>query len=294
MAFFCLFFVLPAVCWLLLSRIRGRGTDAHRVTAAACSHATAAAVMCFLRSWVSPPDSAGDGDGGGGSGTGSGHGTAKSGDGGRCGGSDDHNNSGSSGGLGFNSASREPSGLRALTIVDCPSLPPLAVLEAICVEDGAGLEYIAVGTSNPPPPPPLPPPSSSSSRLSLPLPPGPAVTHRQLRGINRGEEEEGIAEAGLSVGRGIGGRPPLPRSDEAAGQGSEGRAMGGGRSVELEVAEVAALACGWADGALTLSSEKLQGLFVAGEGGLMRLSLACPQLKRVEVVHCPSFGWVVG
>ncbi|CAN0279007.1 unnamed protein product, partial [Laminaria digitata] len=37
-------------------RIRGRGTDAHRVTAAACSHATAAAVVYFLRSWVSTPD----------------------------------------------------------------------------------------------------------------------------------------------------------------------------------------------------------------------------------------------
>ncbi|CAM9732465.1 unnamed protein product, partial [Ectocarpus fasciculatus] len=40
--------------------------------------------------------------------------------------------------------------LRLLAIFDCPSVPPLAVLEVLAVQGGAGLGHVAVGVSKPP------------------------------------------------------------------------------------------------------------------------------------------------
>ena len=80
--------------------------------------------------------------------------------------------------------------------------------------------------------------------------------------------------------------------DRAGWQGSRGEAEASAAAA-VKTAAVgvgAAFACGWEDGALTLSSETLRGLFVAGEGALTQLVVTCPRLKRLEVVRCPSLG----
>ncbi|CAN0278953.1 unnamed protein product, partial [Laminaria digitata] len=148
-------------------------------------------------------DGGGNGHGiakGGGSGGGGGGGGGSRGGGGGSGGK---HISGSASRIGFSHGGRNKQlGLRALTIVDCPSLPPLAVLEAVCAEGGAGLEHVALGTSNPPPPPSPPSPS-----LPPALPQGQAVAtgRRRHRGVcSREEEELGQSDAASSAGHGRG------------------------------------------------------------------------------------------
>lgn len=125
-------------------RIRGRGANARKTTAAAGIHATAAAVAYFLRSHGTSNGLAADED------------------------ADDNTavilTGASSGNLvgrksgGGKEAESETchakppapfSPLRVLVVLDCPSLPPLAMLEAVAIEGGAGLEKVAVGSSKP-------------------------------------------------------------------------------------------------------------------------------------------------
>lgn len=203
-------------------RIRGRGADAHKTTAAAGVHATAAAVAYFFRNRPNgDPAGVVSGDGGG----------------------------------PRNPAATPPS-LRVLGVFDCPSLPPLAVLEAVAIEGGAGLERLAVGFSKPlPPPPPATAGSSGSGSGS------------------RAERGRVAGGAGGAVERPTTGKEEA--ADEGVGGGDgrrRGRSGGGGEAFA---------------GGLTLASETLRGLHVSGEGGLTGVALRCPRLGRVELVSCP-------
>ncbi|CAM9295012.1 unnamed protein product [Ectocarpus sp. 6 AP-2014] len=119
-------------------RIRGRGADANTTTATAGVHATAAAIAYFLSCLGSappPPSNTGDNRGSSGS--------ATSGGGGGGGGFSSFDSAGTT-------RPSPPSPLRLLAIFDCPSVPPMAVLEALAVQGGAGLDHVAVGVSHPP------------------------------------------------------------------------------------------------------------------------------------------------
>lgn len=199
-------------------RIRGRGADAHKITAAAGVNATAAAVAYFFR------------------------------------------NCRRSNGTDPGSFTTSPP-LRVLGVFDCPSLPPLAVLQAVAMEGGAGLENLAVGFSKP-----LPPPSpaagidsSSNGGGSGKARPG-------------GEQEQSRDGASGTVDRQNLGRDGGEGKGMGAGGGSRGRSGEGN--------EVFA-------GGLVIASETLRGLHVSGEAALTAVVLRCPRLDRMELVSCP-------
>lgn len=217
-------------------RIRGRGANALTVSASAGIHATAAAFAFFLRCWA---------DGGGGKGA-----TAAG-----------------------NSPPSSPP--RALTIMDCPSLPPLAVLEAMGVENGAGLEYVALGVSSPPPLPSLAVASHTAT----------AVRQRRAAtggggggsgGVVGQEPARAAGFSGSSSGGGGGGGGAGARS-AAAVEGVRGKE----EDEEEKVVE------GGGEGRVAVASGTLKVLHVEGEGALTGVVLACPRLQKVDLLRCP-------
>lgn len=226
------------------------------MSAAAGIHATAAAVAYFFRSsssLSSPPSSSSDPVA-----HSSDSDNTKTNDGAtsKC---RDRSNNHCLGGK----SSSGSSPIRALTLIDCPSLPPLAVLEAIGVENGAGLEHIALGFSRTPLSlsPSLPPPKKKPSG-----PPKSPPQHRWVGAVWR--ELSGREEGGLGSGaaRKIG----EERDDEDV-------------VVERTINVVKG-------GGVAVSSETLKSLYVSGEKALTGIALRCPRLKRVELVRCPDLG----
>lgn len=232
-------------------RIRGRGPDAHKTTVAAGIHATAAAVAFFLRG-----SSSGGGDGSGDFVEGTVE--EQAGSGGR---ERDARRVGNS------PTRRQSPPLRALTIVDCPSLPPLAVLEAIGVEGGARLEHVVVGSTYP-----VKTPAAAAAAAAAEAVVGLRRTARQREGNLRAiREARTVDAAGVRHQRDV--------VDDVDGSGQAGGARGGSHR--------GGGTGGWeGEGRVTVASESLTGLYVAGEGALTGVVLRCPRLERLELVRC--------
>lgn len=203
--------------------------------------------------------------------------------------------------------SRAGSTLRALTLMDCPALPPMAILEALSVvlkvDSGGGggvgdregnLEHVALGYSSAPPAELSPADGAASTRYdggsdylrrrrAPPPPPPVAVSHA-------------VGHLGDDAGEGLdSSRNRASIEGEPAGvfsaSGGEGDGAGGGggcgesergRNEEEWLDEV------FEEGRVTLfGSAVLGSLTVSGESGLTGLVVGrCPRLRRLEVVRC--------
>lgn len=215
---------------LLLTRIRGRGADARKTTASAGIHAAAAALAYFFRCCAE--DS---------------HPSARRAD--------------TVAAAAADSGDPRISALRELTLIDCPFLPPFAVLEALGVEGGAGLGHVTVGFSSAPPTKIAAQPAGRSSARGRPRTPESLGQGGRLDGgVCAGVAMEGTAGVAVPGGGG--------RKGDCPGVGANTEAFGG-------------------EGTVSVSSESIQSLYVAGDDNLVGLRLDCPRLERLDLLRCP-------
>lgn len=240
-----------------LDRIRGRGKEALTTTALAGIHATAAAVAHSFRLHNA---------GGGGA---------------------NSNETDSPSAAAPSFAPGSP--LRALTLMDCPSLPPLAILEALSIvltsdfgaantQSGSrnaggatwsggkfGLAHVALGYSTAIPLTTAASPSSSSlSVAAVPSTCASAAHSRRCR----------LTAASIANGTGASrGGDETPSAAWVGSEEEDGGAGGLGGSLD--------------EGMVRLASESLESVTVVGEVQLSALVLSrCWRLRRLELLQC--------
>lgn len=199
------------------------------------------------------------------------------------------------------------SALRALTLMDCPELPPLAILRVMSIVstsisgasrvDGCvdgGLEHLTLGYSTTPP---MLEPSLVEGTLY-------SISHGYAGGVDHSRRRRHPPRAGRAAAGGAGGGSSRVDGGEAEtpeafdigqvdgvgrneeetrgcdGEGENARAQ---EEVDHDVSEDL-----FGEGGVTIEAPStLKSLTVAGEGGLTELDLGrCSRLRTLEVVRC--------